>query len=171
MDIDFSQGLPKPDWGSEKIPQTSSSYLWVDSEKSIEELGKLAKDPYPINKMPHLAKLTVSIDRNETIRDKPLLIYLSSQPLTQKNGKFITQYGYLKEDVGNSILMFPEITGDTSDFTFTYLHPGNYFLTVIADMNGDSMPTPGDIASPSTRITVQPKSNSTVKVSGIEVQN
>ena len=121
--------------------------------------------------MPHLAKLTVSIDRNETIRDKPLLIYLSSQPLTQKNGKFITQYGYLKEDVGNSILMFPEITGDTSDFTFTYLHPGNYFLTVIADMNGDSMPTPGDIASPSTRITVQPKSNSTVKVSGIEVQN
>jgi len=30
--------------------------------------------------------------------------------------------------------MFPEITGDTNEFTFTYLHPGDYFLTVIADM-------------------------------------
>jgi len=171
LDIDFSAGLPKPDWGSEKTPQTSASYLWMDAKKSIEELGKLANDPYPINKMPHLAKLTIAVDRNENIREKPLLIYLSNQSLTYKNGKFITQYGYLKEDVGNSILMFPEITGDTSEFTFTYLHPGDYFLTVIADMNGDSMPTPGDITSTSKKITVQPKSNSTVTVSRIEVQN
>jgi len=97
LDIDFSAGLPKPDWGTEKTAHSSASYLWMDAEKSIEELGKLAKDPYPIDKMPHLAKLTVAVQRNKKIRDKPLLIYLSNQSLTDKNGKFITQYGYLKE--------------------------------------------------------------------------
>ena len=171
LDMDFSKGLPKPDWGSKEIPQTSSSYVWMDVDKSIEELAKLAKDPYPINKMPHLSKLTVSVERNKKINGKPLLIYLSNQSLTQKNGKFITQYGYLREDVGNSILMFPEITGDTNEFTFTYLHPGEYFLTVIADMDGDSMPTPGDISSVSRKISAQPKSNSKVTVSDVNVEN
>jgi len=51
----------------------------MDADRSIEELGKLANDPYPIDKMPHLAKLTIAVERNEKIRDKPLLIYLSNQ--------------------------------------------------------------------------------------------
>ena len=171
LDMDFANGLPKPDWGSDDIPQTSASYVWVDPGKSLESLGEISRDPYPIGKMPYLAKLTVAVERNDKIKDKPLMIYLSGQPLTHDDGKFITEYGYLKEDVGNSLLMFPEITGEDNEFTFTYLHPGDYYLTVIADMNGDSMPTPGDIACPSKKITVKPKSNDSVKVSGVDVQN
>ena len=39
LDMDFSKGLPKPNWGSKEIPQTSSSYVWMDVDKSIEELA------------------------------------------------------------------------------------------------------------------------------------
>ena len=171
LDIDFSNGLPKPDWGAEDIPQTSSSYVWTDDGKSIEELGKSAKDPYPIDKMPNLAKLKVEIERTGIIQDKPLLIYLSCQPLTDKARKFLTDFGLLREEVGNSILLFPEITGDENEFTFTYLHPGDYFLTVIADIDGDSTPTPGDIASPSRKIKITAKSNESIQVTDVEVKN
>jgi hypothetical protein len=171
LDIDFAKGIPKPNWGSDDIPQTSASYIWEEPGKSIEELGKIARDPYPIDKMPYLAKLTVKAERNEKTEGKPLLIFLSAQSLTDVNGKLITKNGFLQEDVANSLLMFPEITGEQNEFTFTYLHPGQYYLTVIADMNGDSFPTPGDLTHPSKKITVKPRSNDSVKVTGIEVQN
>ena len=171
IDIDLSNGLPRPNWGSEEIPQTSASYLWEQPGRSVEELGKIARDPYPINKMPHLAKLTIRARRNNTINGKPLLIYLSKDALTDQQGKFITESGFLREDVGNSLLMFPEITGKHDEFTFTYLHPGEYYLTVIADMNSDSLPTPGDVTHRSIKIVVEPKSNETIQVTGIEVQN
>jgi len=171
VDIDFSDGLPKPNWGSDDIPQTSASYLWEEPGKSIEELGKIARDPYPIDKMPYLAKLTVKPERNDKIKGKPLLIYLSGKALTDASGKFITENGFLSEDVGNSLLMFPEITGKQNEFTFTYLHPGDYYLTVVADMNGDSLPGPGDIAHYSKTVRVRPKSNDSVTVSGIETRN
>jgi len=171
LDKDFANGLPKPNWGSDDIPQTSASYLWEEPGQSIEELGESAKDPYPINEMPHLAKLTVKAKRNRKIKDTPLLIYLSSLPLTDNKGKFINEHGFLREDIGNSLLMFPEISGKQNEFTFTYLHPGEYYLTVVADSNGDSLPTPGDITHFSRKITVEPESHSTINVNNINVLN
>ena len=171
LDMDFAKGLPKPDWGDENPLQTSASYLWEDIGKPIEELAKVAKDPYPITKMPHLSRLTVEIERNATIKGKNLLLYLSQKPLTRADGKFITEYGYLETNVANTLLMFPEITGTMDKFTFTYLHPGEYYLTVVADMNGDSLPSPGDVAAPSKRIVVKPKSHPKTFVSGVIVKN
>jgi len=171
VDIDFSKGLPKPDWGNHKSPQTSASYLWEDNGSGLSDLAKASKDPYPLDKMPRVAKLTVRAQRNSSITNKPLLIYLSSKSLTDASGKFITEYGFLREDVSNSLLMFPEIATTQSEFTFTYLHPGEYFLTVVADVNEDSLPSSGDITHPSKKIVVRPKSDSIVNVKDIVVQN
>lgn len=171
LDMDFAKGLPKPNWGSDEIPQTSASYVWEEPGKTLEELGKIARDPYPINKMPYLAKLTVKAERNEMIKNKPLLIYLSSKPLTDANGNFDAEYGFLREEVGNSILIYPEITAKENQFTFTYLHPGEYYLTVVADMNKDSLPGPGDVTRASQKIIVKPKSSGTFVVEEIKVTN
>lgn len=170
VDFDFSQGLPEPTWADE-YPLTSASYIWEEKGKDLLELAEIARDPYRIDQMPHIARLTVIADRSPSIAGKKLHIYLSDQPLTDKRGKFLTQFGYLREDVGNSILMFPEIAASQNEFTFTYLHPGNYYLTVFADMDADGYPSPGDVSAASMSISVEPGSDAKLTVGEITVKN
>ncbi len=171
VERDFSRGMPLPYWGEEYAPITSASYLWEEAGKSVVELGKSARDPYRIDQIPHLSKLKVSIQRSRTTRGKNLLLLLSDKALTEKNGTFITEYGYIREDLLNTLLAFPEIEGDRDAFTFSYLHPGNYYLTVVADMDGDGLPSPGDITHPRQRVTVRPESTAKVKIRKFSVRN
>ena len=120
---------------------------------------------------PYLSKLTVSVKRSETTKGKKLHIYLSNRALTDKQGKFNTQYGYVRTDLLNGLLLFPEISAKENEFTFTYLHPGKYFLTVIADMDGDGYPSPGDITHTQTEVILKPKSNSKVVIKNLNVKN
>lgn len=170
VDFDLSKGLPKPNW-SEDVPQTSASYIWEEKGKSLIELGKIAKDPYRIDQMPYLAKLSVEIHKSALTKDKKLHLYLSNRPLTDERGKFITQFGYIREDLLDGLLAFPEISSKENQFTFTYLHPGKYFLTVIADMDADGYPSPGDITHSRTQVVVKPKSNTKVVIKNLNVRN
>ena len=170
VDCDFSKGLPRPTWADE-YPLTSASYIWEDMSKGLVELGRLAKDPRRIDQMPYLAQMKVSIKRDDAIRDKKLHLYLSRDALVQENGKFITQFGYIREELLNTLLLFPELVKNQSEFTFTYLHPGDYFLTVIADMDGDGFPSPGDITHGRRKITVKPRSKQTVRITDMNVKN
>ena len=168
--FDFAKGLPKPNW-PEGIPLTSASYIWEEKGKSLEELGKIANDPFRIGQMPYLSRLTVSVDRNEDTKGKKLHVYLSRRALTDKRGKFITQGDYVRMDLLDSLLSFPELSGKQSTFTFTYLHPGEYYLTVVADMDADGFPSPGDIAHPITKVVVKPKSHLKTEVKSLNVRN
>ena len=71
----------------------------------------------------------------------------------------------------NTLLQFPELAKSQNEFTFTYLHPGTYYLTVIADMDGDGLPSPGDITHPRRRIVVQPRTHQKVTINGLNVRN
>ena len=168
--VDFAEGLPKPDWGA-GTPVTSASYLWEEEDKSYEELGRLARDPYRLEQVPHVAKLTVAVQRSAATRGKKLAVYLSQRPLTDKRGKLRMEWGYLQEDAGNRILLFPELSGKQDELTFTYLHPGDYYLTVVADLNGDGNPSRGDLSHASRLLSVAPQSNSRVVVSGKPTAN
>lgn len=170
VDRSFAEGLPKPNWPDD-VPLTSASYVSEVKGKSLVELGKIAKDPYRIDQMPHLSQLTVSVDRTAATRGKKLHMYLSREALTDANGKFITQGGYVRLDLLDGLLSFPEISSKTDQFTFTYLHPGRYFLTVVADMDGDGFPSPGDITHRVTPIEVKAKATQTFHVTGLNVRN
>lgn len=170
VDFDFSKGLPKPTW-ADKFPLTSASYLSEEKDKTLIELGKLAKDPRRIDQMPYLSKVKIKVKRNETIKGKKLVTFLSKSALTNKAGRFITAGGYIREDLLNTILSFPELGPKQEEFTFTYLHPGKYFLTVVADMDGDGFPSPGDITHPQISFEVKPNANTEVVVKELEVKN
>ena len=174
VDFDFSKGLPKPTW-ADKYPMTSASYIWEggkeDADISLIEMGKLAKDPRRVDQMPHLAELTVSIQRDAATKDKKLLLYLSRDALVDQRGKFISRFGYIREDLLNTLLSFPEVAKNRSEFTFTYLHPGAYYLTVIADMDNDGFPSPGDITHAQRKVVVKPKSHSRVSITDLNVRN
>ena len=168
--FDFSKGLPEPDWGKDG-PASSASYMATDKTKTLLELAHMAGDPIRIDQMPHLSQLSVSIKRNARTAGKKLLIYLTLKPLTLANKKLAIQDGFVRLDLMNGLLSFPEIAGKQDSFTFTYLHPGEYFLTVIADMNGDSLPSTGDFNSPSLKILVPPLGHPKVTVDNLTMQN
>jgi len=170
VDFEFSKGLPKPTW-ADQYPLTSASYISEEKGKSLVELGKLAKDPRRIDQMPYLSKLSIEIKRAEKTKDKNLLIYLSKSALVDKKGKFIVKNGYIREDLLNTLLLFPELGSKSSEFTFTYLHPGKYFLTVIADVDGDGFPSPGDITHPLRSVVVEPNSTGKVTIADLTVEN
>mgnify|MGYP000191580367 CR=1 FL=1 len=168
---DFSKGMPTPNWGEEYTTITSASYLYQDSINDLVKLGELAQDPFPINDIPYLASLKVDIEQNKLINMHGLLIYLSKEPLTDEEGKIRLEYGYIKEAVFNTVLSSPAIIANESSFTFNYLHPSNYYITVVADVNKDGYISKGDITSASRAIKVDPKSNSTVAVKNIQTTN
>ncbi|MEM9017113.1 MAG: hypothetical protein AAGC68_08860, partial [Verrucomicrobiota bacterium] len=79
----FPDPIPQPTWVGE-YPMTSATYISEEPGKSLEELGRIAKDPLTIDKIPHLARLTVSIERTPRIEGTKLLVFLSSKPLTDE---------------------------------------------------------------------------------------
>ena len=165
VEKDFPDGLPLPHWGSEYPVITSASYIRTDSGNDLPELARLAGDPYRIDEIPHLASLTVNIGSNEAIEGEPVHVYLSMAPLTDGKGVF------LAGDVFDGILSFPEIAAGHSEFTFTYLHPGKYFITLVADLNHDGYASAGDISSASREILVGPEEEVKITVDDINNQN
>ncbi|MEO0448649.1 MAG: hypothetical protein AAF191_21500 [Verrucomicrobiota bacterium] len=170
VDFHFPDPMPTPSW-AETYPLTSATYLSEEPGKSLLERSQLSRDPRGIDQMPYLSQLHVSIQRNEDTEGKKLHLYLSQKALTDENGKFITRGRYIRLDLLDTLLLFPEISSKSSEFTLTYLHPGKYFLTVIADMDGDGYPSPGDITHPVREIIIEPESKMSVHVNDLTVLN
>ena len=168
---DFSTGLPEPDWGANQPLITSASYTVKKAGLSVEELAKLSGDPYTITDMPNLARLSVSIALSEESKPYNTLLYLSIKPLTNGDGQILMAHGYPEEDATNTILSFPELVAGQSDFTFTYLHPGTYYLTVITDVDSDGFLSSGDISSKSREVVVRPQSHETIRVEDLMYLN
>ncbi len=171
VEFDFSEGMPQPNWGSEYPVVTSASYMNQRPNKTLLELGKLANDPITIDDMPHLASLSISIQQKEKIKNHDLIIYLSKKPLTNQDGSIKLEYGYVSEAAFNSVVAFPNLKAKTSEFTFHYLHPGEYYVTVVADKNKDGFISRGDKTSASKLIIVPSQQHSTVQPIDILFQN
>ncbi len=169
--VDFSKGLPYPNWGEEYAVVTSASYIYSDRGEDLQTLADLSGDPYSIKDIPYLSKLRVQLESNEKIKNAKLLLYLSLEPLTDDQGKIIMEYGHVNQKLFDGILSFPELTSNETQFTFTYLHPGNYYLTIVADVNGDGFVSEGDLSSKSRFVRVDPESIQSIKVENILIQN
>ncbi len=159
----FSEGMPKPEWRTKYTTITSASYIAQDSNLSLHQLGLKAQDPITIKDIPHLSKLTVNMKLPEKVRDHKVMLYLSTQPLVSNQG-MIKKYDHVDAERFNSICSFPELVPGQSSFTFTYLHPGKYYVTAAADLNNDGFLTEGDLAFPSKLITVNPESQLTISL-------
>ena len=167
---DFSEGLKEEDLyleqGASK-PKTGSFISQASGVNDVFSLGQIALDPFRIEDHPYLGYLNVVLNKNNSIQDKPTFIYLSTLPLTDSQG-------YLKwndTEAFNSVLKFPEVISDANEFLFTYLHPGNYYVNVIADANQDGFISPGDITSISQPVTISPEAQEQITISNITIQN
>ncbi len=169
--VDFSYGLPMPNWGEEYPTITSASYIHRDEGQDLSTLALLSGDPYTLEDMPYLSRLSIEIEQNDLIRNQEKIIYLSMEALTDGQGKMLSEHGYIREDLFDGVLSFPLISPEQTEFTFTYLHPGQYFVTIIADTNKDGYISKGDIMSKSVELTVKPNTSERLTIEGIHNQN
>lgn len=171
IEKDFSNGLPLPDWGDKYPVVTSASYIHNDTAIDLVSLGKLAGDPFGIDEIPYISSLKVWIEQREQIKDQDLIIYLSKESLTKENGDFIMEYGFIKQSLFDGIFLFPDIAANQQEFTFEYLHPGDYYVTIVSDLNKDGFASKGDITSKSTAISVKPNAKQEIEIKGITNKN
>lgn len=144
----------------------SASFLAEDPAKDVFTLAQEALDPFTILDHPRLAYLQVDIVRNAQIDGLPWFLYLSTLPLTDNDGYLVgTQEPF------NSVVRFSDIIGSQDSFLQTYLHPGDYYINVIVDANGDGFISSGDITAKSRAITVQPEDQLQVTIDNITIQN
>lgn len=171
IDKDFSNGLPKPNWGDQFPVITSASYIYTAKDLDLITLGKNAGDPYPKDQIPHLASLKILIEQNDLIKDQSLLLYLSKDPLSNESGHLMLSYGSISQDIFDGVFSFPELVKNTEAYTFTYLHPGTYYLTLVADVSKTGYPSAGDVNNKSIKIEVRPNSSQEIKVKDIIIKN
>lgn len=163
---DFSEGFIQEHLNAEEGAK-SATFLSYDETgtKDVFTLAQESGDPWVINQQPHLGYLEVTIDRHPEIEDKTLWLNLSKEPLTDSNGYFNSF------DAMNSILLFPEISGFQSEFLLTYLHPGDYYINVTADLNGDGTISTGDLTHPLQQITITPEGYHNINITNITIEN
>ncbi|OIQ18109.1 MAG: hypothetical protein BM557_07790 [Flavobacterium sp. MedPE-SWcel] len=166
--LDFSEGLNQ-DFLYVKDGLTeanSGTFLAVQEANNVFELAPLSGDPYIITDHPRLGYLQIDIIRGDIPSSQPLLLYLSRDPFTDDNGYFTSDI-----DAYNTALHFPVLSTEEDQFLMTYLHPGTYYVTVVADMDDDFAISEGDITHSKRMVTVAPEGLGDITIDNINVQN
>lgn len=117
-----------------------------DSALFLEE----EDDPFPKSDHAHLSDLFININRNVGSQDQDLLLFISKEPLISSDGS-INQ-----RNVDNAVIRTIDVRSDENNYLTTYLHPDDYFITIFADLDDNSIPSPGDFASVSISKLVDP---------------
>lgn len=165
---DFSDGFNSSylyDLDESTTTPKSATFAAETNGNDVYTLASQSGDPFIITDHPYLATLRVDITKNTLINGKKLFLYLSKDPLTDNSGIMQGDAEF------NTVLQFPELDETANNFTFTYLHPGEYYITVIADANDNGYASTGDVTHVSQAITVNPNGQQQVTITNINVQN
>ena len=165
---DFSQGLNEDYlYVNPGDPEAkSASFLAQQTTNDVFSLAQESGDPWRIDEHPYLGYLQIDVERNPEIENKILFINLSRDALTDDQGYFVAD-----ESVYNTVLLFPGLYENENQFLVTYLHPGTYYITVVADLNEDGFISLGDMTHAIQKITIDPEGQHQITIDNINVQN
>ena len=144
----------------------SATFLAQQNANNVYDLAPESGDPYTIIDHPYLGTLTLNLTRNAQITNSNLLVYLSKDTLTDSNGYLTSNF-----EIYNTLLHYPILQNGENTSFLTYLHPGEYYVTIIADQNNDGAPSEGDITSISKEISISPLENKVEEIINITIQN
>lgn len=162
---DFSDGFME-EYLQASPNAKSATFLAQDFEKDVFTLAQESGDPWTIEQIPHLGYLLIDVERNPIIEGTDLFVNLSMVPLTDDSGYFNSLESF------NTILLFSQLIPDQSQFLVTYLHPGDYYLNITADVNGDGIISTGDYTHEPVAISIAPGSQDNhIIVDNITVEN
>jgi len=144
----------------------SATFVALQEENNVFELAPLSGDPYTILEHPILGGIQINIDRGDIPAEVPLQLFLSTEPLTDEFGFFTTD-----SDAYNTVVHFPNLSEGENEFIMTYMHPSTYYITVLADMDGDSSFSVGDFTHSPRLVTLEPLGTEEITIDNINVQN
>ena len=122
----------------------------IDSDSAL--FLKEDQDPFPRSEHSYLSDLKIDIPRTEKSEGKPLVLFISSEPIVNEEGSLDF------ENLDTKLIRTITIYGDEEGYTATYLHPDNYYLTVFVDNDDNLYPSQGDLSNYSKMIEVSPES-------------
>ncbi len=163
---DFSEGFMEEYLYASEGAE-SATFLAEASEENndVFSLATNSGDPFRIDQHPYLGYLQVDAVRNSDIENKHLFLYLSIDPLTD-------EFGYMNDLAAfDTVLLFPEIIAVQDQFLITYLHPGDYYVTIVADVNEDGYVSEGDFTHISQAITIAVEGEHQITIDNITVEN
>lgn len=111
-----------------------------------------SEDPFPRSTHPYVSDLEIKIDKSEELVKQPLMLYLSSAPIVDGKG----QVDF--DNLNTKLIRTINVYGDESEYIATYVHPGDYYVTVFSDYDDNQYPSQGDISSKSLFVKVSPES-------------
>ncbi len=120
-------------------------------------------DPFPKSDHGHISDLRVDIKRNTPTQNQGLLFFLSKSEVVSEDGSVNWS------NLDNTVIRTIDLGRTENNYTCTYLHPDDYFVTIFHDLDGDGIPSSGDYSSSSKQTTVLPNSQESVQVE-IEMQ-
>lgn len=166
--LNFAEGF-REDYLYVKDGETeakSVTFLALQETNDVFELAYQSGDPYIITDHPRLGYLQIDIDRGNFSEDQALLVFLSRDPLTDEYGYFTSDF-----EAYETILHFPILAAGEEQFLMTYIHPGDYYVTIVADMNVDFTISEGDITHTPRFISLAPLGEGQITIDQITIQN
>lgn len=154
----FAEEATKANMFPKNIPEISmenqfDELLDNDSALFLEE----SLDPFPRSMHNYLSELTIDIEKNIELKNKPLLLYLSTKAIVENSGNI--NFEHLDKTLVRTI----DIYGNEESYTATYLHPDEYYVTVFYDADNNKYPSEGDLSSESSFIDVEPESHTEMR--------
>jgi len=144
----------------------SATFLAQGKTNNVYSLSIEASDPITISDYPHIASLSVHLNKSYKTKKKQVLLNVSTKPFTDEKGKLLSNL-----DNYNSNVLFPILINNERSFEFTYVHPGDYYVTAIVDMDNSYSITKGDYTHASKLITVVPSVKNEIIINNIDKVN
>lgn len=161
---DLSQGFVESDlYRNEGTDKAVSATFLARDTGDLATKAAAARDPFKPGDHPRIAKLKVEVTRAGDTVGKKVFLLLSKDPLADDSGKI---GGEAQLD---TILQFPTLEPSAASYQFYYLHPGRYYVTAIADTNGDETFSKGDACSKSVAVDIAPESDQTYTISSMGI--
>lgn len=143
-----------------KDKPVSATFLY-QGDGSLATRATQAGDPFPPADHSRLASLNVAVTRGSATGK--LFMFLSKDPLTDSGG----QVG--GDAALDTVLQFPTLSATASSYLFSYLHPGRYYVTAIADSNDDGAVSQGDATHVSVAVDVAVDGNQEMTISSLDI--
>lgn len=142
--FNFPQKTPEIDLNNKFI-----NLIDPDSALFLEE----NQDPFPKSTHGHVSDLTINFNKNNATQQDALLLYISTEPIISEEGNMNF------EAINTKVVRTINIQASENNYTTTYLHPDNYYITAFSDRDNNFYPSSGDFTNISKMFIVTPNSN------------